>query len=111
MPLCGLEALVAEYMLDFLHHEASLVQQRATGVAGQVPVDMFLDSCSHCHLADQLVAMAVVTDIGKGLDGWVSLDDIEGLAAEDVRYRYLHDVVGLQLIDSQHAVPELGAPE
>ena len=111
MPLSGLEALVAEHVLNLLHHEASLVQQRATGVAGQVPVDMLPDSSSCSNLADQLVAMAIVADIGKGLDGWVSLDDIEGLAAEDVRYRYLHDVAGLQLVDSQHAVPELGAPE
>ena len=111
MPLCGLEALVAEHVLDLLHHESSLVQERAAGVAGQVPMDMLPDSRCCSYLANQLVAMAVMADIGKGLDGWVSLDDIEGLAAEDVRYRYLHDVAGLQLIDSQHAVPELGASE
>ena len=64
---CGLEALMAEHVLGFLHQEASLVKKCPAGVASEMPVHAFLDAGSSGHLTDHFVAVAVVSYVCQSL--------------------------------------------
>ena len=81
--LSGGLALVAKDELYFLHAEAALVEEGAAGVAGEVPVQVFLEACLLGYLAEVGVAVAVVADGGELLGRGVAAEQGEGLAGEE----------------------------
>lgn len=100
MPFGRLETLMAKDVLDLLHLQAMLVEQGATRMSGQMPVQMLSDTSSCSHLTQQPITVTVVTDIGEGLDRRISLDDGHGPASKDIAQRDPHHMASLQLIDS-----------
>ena len=67
MALGGCLLLVAEDVLDLLHEETTLVEEGATGVTGQMPVQVLGDACQTAYRAEVGVAAAVVANVGQAL--------------------------------------------
>ena len=79
----GGEALVAEDVLDFMHAQPVLVEERGAGVAGEVPVEVLGDAGTRGNNAEGGVGLTVGTDGGETLRGVVGAEDGEWTAREE----------------------------
>lgn len=52
MAFSSLETLMTKDMLYLLHPKSTLVEQSTAGMPCQVPMHVFVDTCSNGHLAD-----------------------------------------------------------
>ena len=73
--LGGLLFLMAEDVLYFLHAETTLVEESATGVTSQVPVQVLGDACLVAYGTKVGIAAAVVANVGQFFQSGIVMQD------------------------------------
>lgn len=97
-----------QHLLNRRDGDSLMHQQGRTGVPGRVIRKVLLHSGQLPDLGQQLVGFAVTWDGCQLLDGWIAVDDLEGLPVEEQGQRELDFDVSLCILMHSHLVRLIG---